>query len=112
MLFTPILSLLVFLNGQSMILNANETYLSDEGFVPLFNGENFDGWYLKIRSDDQELAEKVFSVNDGMVHIFKDFPEEYELNTGGNKTHGLFYTNKTFSRFIFRFEYKWVSVCG
>lgn len=77
------------------------------GFVSLFNGKNLDGWYLKIRSGDAELAKKVYAVEDGTVHVFKDFPKEYELNTGGNLTHGLFYTNKKYSKFIFRFEYKW-----
>lgn len=79
----------------------------NDGFVSLFNGKNLDGWYLKIRSGDAELAKKVYAVEDGTVHVFKDFPKEYELNTGGNGTHGLFYTNKKYSRFIFRFEYKW-----
>lgn len=29
-----------------------------------------------------------------MVHVFEEFPDGYELNTGTNNTHGLFYTNK------------------
>lgn len=79
-----------------------------DGFERIFNGENFDGWYLKIRSDDDELAKKVFSIKDGMVHVFNDaFPDEYELNTGENKTHGLFYTEKSYDKYILRFEYKW-----
>lgn len=82
--------------------------LSDDGFEPLFNGKNWDGWYLKIRSGDAEMAEKVFAIEDGMVHVFNDsFPDEYNLNTKKNDTHGLFYTTKKYSRYIFRFEYKW-----
>lgn len=81
---------------------------SKKGFVKLFNGENFDGWHLKIRSDDAELAQKVYAIEDGMVHVFNhEFPDNYELNTGKNETHGLFYTNKKYSRYILRFEYKW-----
>lgn len=80
----------------------------EEGFTTIFNGENFDGWYLKIRSGDDELAQKVFAIKDGMVHVFnEEFPDEYELNTGGNLTHGLFYTEKSYSQYILRFEYKW-----
>jgi len=79
----------------------------NDGFVSLFNGKDLTGWYLKIRSGDEELAKKVYTVDKGMVHVFKDFPQEYELNTGKNATHGLFYTNKKYSKFIFRFEYKW-----
>ncbi|MEO6245979.1 MAG: DUF1080 domain-containing protein, partial [Opitutaceae bacterium] len=78
------------------------------GFVSLFNGKNLDGWKLKIRSGDAELAKKVFRVEDGAIHVFgKDFPGEYELNTGGNQTHGMIYTTKSYSKFIFRFDYKW-----
>ncbi len=80
----------------------------DDGFVQLFNGKNLDGWNVKIRSGDAELAKKVFTVEDGVIHVFgKGFPDEYELNTGENKTHGMIYTEKSYSKFIFRFEYKW-----
>ena len=54
------------------------------------------------------MAIKVYAIEDGMVHVFNDdFPDEYELNTGENATHGLFYTNKNYSKYILRFEYKW-----
>jgi len=76
-------------------------------FTKIFTGTDFEGWHLKIRSDDAELAKKVYAIEDGMVHVFKDFPKEYELNTGENATHGLFYTNKKYSKYILRFEYKW-----
>lgn len=84
--------------------------LDEEGFVQLFNGKNFDGWYLKIRSGNDSLAQKVFTVDEdsGWVHVFRDLPDSFELNTGKSYTHGLFYTNdSTYSRFIFKFEYKW-----
>ena len=96
--------LCVFL--QSLFMSCNP--YADSKFTPLFNGENLDGWYPKIRSNNDSLAKKVFAVENGMVHIFNDeFPDKYELYTGENNTHGLFYTNKEYSRFIFRFEYKW-----
>ncbi|MEM1222191.1 MAG: DUF1080 domain-containing protein [Verrucomicrobiota bacterium] len=82
----------------------------EEGFVRIFNGENFDGWYLKLRNDDEELAKRIFAIEDGMIHVFNDsFPDEYELNTGGNETHGLIYTEKVYSKYILRFDYKWGS---
>ncbi len=84
--------------------------LDEDGFKSLFNGENFDGWYLKIRSGDEALAKKVFSIEDNMIHVFNDeFPNEYNLNTGENATHGLFYSTKKYSKYILRFEYKWGS---
>ena len=81
--------------------------LSSEGFVTLFNGENWDGWYLKIRSGDDEMAKKVFSIDKGIVHVFKDMPDSLDLDTGKNLTHGLFYTKKKYSKYILRFQYKW-----
>ena len=79
----------------------------DAQFTPIFNGENFDGWYLKIRSGDAELAKKVYAIEDGVIHVFNDsFPDKYMLG-GDCATHGLFYTNKEYSRYILRFDYKW-----
>ncbi|MDC0584709.1 DUF1080 domain-containing protein [Bacteroidales bacterium] len=84
---------------------------TEKGFVDLFNGANFDGWYLKLRNDNDSLAKKVFVAEDGMVHVFNDeFPAEYNLTKKNNyPTHGLFYTNDTYSKFILTFEYKWGS---
>lgn len=107
-------ALFLFAGCQSTANQADpvESVASDvgegDGFERIFNGKNFDGWYLKIRSGDDELAKRVFSIEDGMVHVFNDtFPDDYELNTGGNQTHGLFYTEKSYSKYILRFEYKW-----
>ena len=79
----------------------------DDGFTTIFNGLNWDGWHLKLRNGDEALAKKVYAIEDGMVHVFKDFPDSLNLSTGENATHGLFYTNKSYSKYIFRFEYKW-----
>ncbi len=78
-----------------------------DGFTTLFNGKNWDGWYLKIRSGDSVLAKEVFKIEDGMVHAFKEVPVGSEPQNGKNPTHGLFYTNKIYSKYIFKFEYKW-----
>lgn len=91
--------------GLSLGAGAGE---SEEGFKTIFNGKDFNGWYLKIRSGDDALAKKVFAVEDGMVHVFNDaFPDEYNLNVGDNDTHGLFYTEKQYTNYVLRFEYKW-----
>lgn len=79
----------------------------EEGFVQLFNGKNFDGWHLKLKKDDSIMAKEVYAIEDGVVHVFKDMPDSLNLNTGENATHGLFYTNKKYSKYILRFEYKW-----
>ncbi|MEM6884548.1 MAG: DUF1080 domain-containing protein [Verrucomicrobiota bacterium] len=80
----------------------------EEGFVPIFNGENYDGWYIKLRDGDEAMGKQVFAISDGMIHVFNDtFPDEYELNQEANKTHGMIYTQKKYSHYILRFDYKW-----
>ena len=92
------------LMGQS---EAEPQMLQGE-FRPLFNGKDFSGWERKIRNGDDELAQKVFSVGEnGVVHVFKDFPDGFELDTGNSYTHGMMWLEGTYSRFVFRFEYKW-----
>ncbi|WP_430936194.1 3-keto-disaccharide hydrolase [Saccharicrinis sp. 156] len=82
----------------------------ETNFVKLFNRVNLDGFYLKLRKDDAELASKVFVVEDSMIHVFNDhFPDSIDLAARTNATHGLFYTDQTYSKFILKFEYKWGS---
>jgi len=53
---------------------------------------------FKLKNGDEELAKKVYAIEDGMVLVFNDdFPDEYDLNTGENATHGLFYTNRKYN---------------
>ncbi|QDO94284.1 DUF1080 domain-containing protein [Formosa sediminum] len=100
-----LLVLIVIFN--TMIVNAQSKAKSNQRFEPLFNGKNWDGWHLKLRNGDAEMVKKVFAIEDGVVHVFKHMPDSLNLNTGENATHGLFYTNKTYSKYILRFEYKW-----
>jgi len=97
-----LLAVSVLACAQDIAGNGNE-----DGFVAVFNGKDLNDWDLKIRSGDAELATKVFSVDNGTLHVLKDFPAEFQLNAGINNTHGMCYTKKKYSKFIFRFEYKW-----
>ncbi|GAB5552958.1 MAG: hypothetical protein Sapg2KO_25490 [Saprospiraceae bacterium] len=100
--------LLLFLGG----CKASKKAASNDGFVKIFNGKNWDGWYHKLKNGNDELAKEVFSIEDGMVHVFKTFPDTFDLGTGANATHGLFYTKKKYSKYIFKFEYKWGTKIG
>lgn len=104
---TVLASIVVLMLSISAISNAQNNESPNKGFVKIFNGKNFDGWYLKLRNDDEEMAKKIYAIEKGMVHVLKDFPDSLDLNTGENGTHGLFYINKKYSKFILRFEYKW-----
>lgn len=98
---------LIFFGISISSLNAQSDVSKKDGYEALFNGKNWDGWHLKLRNGDNELAKKVYAIDDGIIHVFKDFPDSLNLNTGENGTHGLFYTNKKYSKYILRFEYKW-----
>jgi len=100
--------LLIQCKGTSKVTSEKNNDVSKDGFTSIFNGENLDGWYLKIRAKNDSLAKKVFTVEDGMIHVFNDeFPNEHKLNTGENDTHGLVYSKKSYSKYILRFKYKW-----
>ncbi|MDX2430396.1 MAG: DUF1080 domain-containing protein [Bacteroides sp.] len=98
------LILAAFIPGNSV---AQQHKSADEGFVKLFNEKNWDGWYLKVKDGDEDYARKVFAIEDGMVHVFKDFPDSLDFDTGENASHGMFYTQRKYSKYILRFEYKW-----
>lgn len=80
----------------------------DHGFITLFNGESFDGWMIQLRQDDPEMVKKVFTIEKGgVVHIFRDLDEGYGSKENINATHGMMWSKKKYSRYIFKFEYKW-----
>ncbi len=99
--------LLILFSFSFNISQAQGSTSKEDGFVDLFNGKDWDGWNLKLRNGDLEMAKKVYAIEDGVVHVFKDFPDSLNLNTGENGTHGLFFTKKKYSKYILRFEYKW-----
>jgi len=79
-------------------------------FTPLFNGENYDGWYIKLKEGDQALGERVFAIVDDMIHVFGDgWPDEIDLDKGTDATIGMLYTQKTYDRYHLKFDYKWGS---
>jgi hypothetical protein len=104
---TKVLLIVVLIIANTMFLNAQNNPTSNKGFVKLFNGKNFDGWHLKLRNGDSAMAKKVYAIENGKIHVFKDMPDSLNLNTGKNETHGLFFTNKKYSKYILKFEYKW-----
>lgn len=79
----------------------------DKGFVRLFNGVDLNNWNLKIRSGDSAMAARVYSIEDGVIHVFRNFPDSFGMKSDKNATHGLFYTKKVYKRYILKFEYKW-----
>jgi hypothetical protein len=75
---------------------------ADDGFKPLFNGKDFTGWYLVSGSKRLEQdTDHLFTIHDGMVHMYKDAPDK------SKQKFGYMITEKEYSRYHLRFEYKW-----
>lgn len=89
---------------------AEDMATKEEGFTPLFDGETYEGWYIKLKEGDEALGKKVFAIEDKMIHVFDDsWPDEIDLNKGTDGTIGMMYTKKSFDKYHLRFEYKWGS---
>lgn len=74
----------------------------DEGWVPLFNGRSFDGWYTFLPSAGKNKDPKgVFKVENGMIHVL-DIPV-----TSERQEFGYLATEKEFSRCRVRVDFKW-----
>lgn len=75
----------------------------DDGWISLFNGENLDGWVVKIRG--YELGENfgnTFRVEDGLLTVSYDEYDSFDERFGH-----IFY-GESFSHYIIRAEYRFI----
>jgi len=70
-------------------------------WVKLFNGKDLTGFHTHLRGQGKNDPEHVFSVNDGMIHVYKDTPEGKAMPFGG------VITDKDYGDYHLRFEFKW-----
>jgi hypothetical protein len=81
---------------------ASEEKSENDGWVPLFNGKDFSGWYTYLDSSGKNKDPKgVFKVENGMIHIL-DVPM-----SKGKSDNGYLATNQDFSNVRIHAEYKW-----
>jgi Domain of Unknown Function (DUF1080) len=81
---------------------ASEEKSENDGWVPLFNGKDFSGWYTYLDSSGKNKDPKgVFKVENGMIHIL-DVPM-----SNGKSDNGYLATNQDFSNVRIHAEYKW-----
>src|SRR6185369_1323228 len=77
---------------------------ADDGWIPLFNGKNLDGWYtylLATGKNNDPLG--VFKIEDGMIHIL-GIPETGETS---RQIDGFLISNQEYSNVRIHAEYKW-----
>jgi hypothetical protein len=69
---------------------------------PLLHGDSLEGWYILIRGQERNIdPDHIFSVQDGVVHVFKNTPN------GATMPFGAIITEKEYSHFHLRLEFKW-----
>jgi len=86
---------------------ASEQKPEDEGWVPLFNGNNLSGWYTYLDSSGKNKDPKgVFKVENGMIHIL-DVPMSDGKTSDRKSDNGYLATNQDFSNVRIHAEYKW-----
>ncbi len=75
---------------------------SNEGWVSLFNGKDLTGWYTFLQKHGKNSdPDHVITIEDGMIHLYKDAPD------GSTVVMGYIGTEKEYSNYHFRFEYRW-----
>jgi hypothetical protein len=75
---------------------------SKQDWKPLFNGKNLEGWYKVLRGKKKnEDPNHLIQVHDGMIHMGKD------AEAGSEQPFGFISTEKEYSDYHLRFEYKW-----
>jgi hypothetical protein len=74
-----------------------------DGWRPLFNGQNLDGWYSYLPSKGKNNdPEGVFRVENGMLHILG-------VPNNGHREFGYVATEASYENYKLRFQYKWGS---
>jgi hypothetical protein len=92
----------ILVAGSSMVSGQTASLAGSDGWVPLLNGTNFDGWYTFLPSTGKNNdPKKVFKMESGMVHIL-DIPESEE-----KQEFGYLSSEREFSNCRIRVEFKW-----
>jgi len=83
--------------------NAFTAETGSDGWQPLFNGKNLDGWYVFLREPGEKNADpnKLVQVHDGAVHMYKDAAAE------STQPFGYISTEKEYANYQLRLQYKW-----
>jgi len=90
---------LVFLGGAIACLQAQNSS-GQNGWRPLFNGKNFDGWYSFLPSlGKNNDPNKVFKIEDGAIHVLDVEGTPPDMT-------GYLATNQEYGHVRVRLEYK------
>lgn len=97
---TPLLLFVMLLHGCNL---SDQPQPATEQWIQLFNGDNFDGWDLKIAGYEMnDNFANTFRVEDGMMKVRYD-----GYDTFTNQFGHIFY-NEKFSHYRLRVEYRFI----
>ena len=73
-----------------------------ERAIPLFNGRDLTGWYTFLQKHGKNQdPDRVITIEDGMIHLYKNTPE------GSTVVMGYIATEKEFGDYHLRLQYRW-----
>jgi len=87
---------------STVILTASLFAEPEEGFVSLFNGKSLEGWSTARATDDNKYGPFSVNTEEQAIHVYAG-----EKANSKQKT-DVIYTDKEYSHFILKLEYKWV----
>jgi hypothetical protein len=74
----------------------------EDGFRPLFNGKNLDGWYTFMQEHGHDKdPDRIITIEDGVIHLYK------HAKHGNKVLMGYIATDEEHSDYHFRVQYKW-----
>lgn len=99
-----IASILIILAVTGSLFVSCKTPVQKEEWVPLFNGQNLDGWEVKIRGHElNDNHRNTFRVKDGVLKVSYEDYDEF-----GERFGHIFFLEQKFSHFKLRVEYRFV----
>lgn len=105
--YTIFFALIILIAAAVSCTTGNSQDQSGENWVELFNGENLDGWDLKLTGYElNENAYNTFRVEDGLMKVRYD---EYDEFTG---QFGHIFYEEPFSHYRLQVEYRFVGEQG
>jgi hypothetical protein len=89
------------LSVGSLAAAAENSAVSSEGWIPLFNGRDLSGWTVKIAKQPLGVNyADTFRVEDGIIKVAYDKYEKFDQHFGH------LYTNVAYSHYVLRLEYR------
>ncbi|MFO0949846.1 MAG: DUF1080 domain-containing protein [Isosphaeraceae bacterium] len=86
----------------SIVLSAVPAGAKDDGFTPLFNGRNLDGWYTFLQKHGKNAdPDRVITIEDGSIKLYK------HAKDGDTVVMGYIGTEKEYGDYHLRLKFRW-----